>query len=402
MIVNPIAASYLFMSHLFISLFFIRHIFFLFLIFVMGSSVSAAERSIHITNKAIQALQLNAAGNVSVSRTEKSPYVSFFKVDPKAPLSDLSVSSALPEDRAYNFIQTYKDAFTGLNSPLEIVVTHVRNHQVKNQVRNISTVRMQQLFKGIIVRGAEVVVQMNESGITAANSKLNSDLDGIDINPAVSELAAETAARRVIFDLYGVKDVNFSLPQLEIFDPGILSSRPKSKSPKLTWFTQATNSHIVEYIWIDADSGQLIKHFSQIARLHIDRNVRDAAALGDTCDFSAAPEVRVDPAPASGNLEVDTAYDLSGAAYDYYLNTLNRHGIKDIIDTDSSVLSIVNVCNGQSLSQVFDQPTDVTVPITLTIENAALVQTQMLYASGYRSEERRVGKECRSRWSPYH
>ena len=23
-------------------------------------------------------------------------------------------------------------------------------------------------------------------------------------------------------------------------------------------------------------------------------------------------------------------------------------------------------------------------------------------ANGYRSEERRVGKECRSRWSPYH
>src|SRR3712207_9428000 len=26
----------------------------------------------------------------------------------------------------------------------------------------------------------------------------------------------------------------------------------------------------------------------------------------------------------------------------------------------------------------------------------------MLYMSSYRSEERRVGKECRSRWSPYH
>ena len=24
------------------------------------------------------------------------------------------------------------------------------------------------------------------------------------------------------------------------------------------------------------------------------------------------------------------------------------------------------------------------------------------YANMYRSEERRVGKECRSRWSPYH
>ena len=28
--------------------------------------------------------------------------------------------------------------------------------------------------------------------------------------------------------------------------------------------------------------------------------------------------------------------------------------------------------------------------------------TERSYASGSRSEERRVGKECRSRWSPYH
>ena len=27
---------------------------------------------------------------------------------------------------------------------------------------------------------------------------------------------------------------------------------------------------------------------------------------------------------------------------------------------------------------------------------------QILMERGYRSEERRVGKECRSRWSPYH
>ena len=27
---------------------------------------------------------------------------------------------------------------------------------------------------------------------------------------------------------------------------------------------------------------------------------------------------------------------------------------------------------------------------------------QVIKASGARSEERRVGKECRSRWSPYH
>ena len=31
-----------------------------------------------------------------------------------------------------------------------------------------------------------------------------------------------------------------------------------------------------------------------------------------------------------------------------------------------------------------------------------IVNEQLLYRDGMRSEERRVGKECRSRWSPYH
>ena len=29
-------------------------------------------------------------------------------------------------------------------------------------------------------------------------------------------------------------------------------------------------------------------------------------------------------------------------------------------------------------------------------------QDNKILSMGYRSEERRVGKECRSRWSPYH
>ena len=36
---------------------------------------------------------------------------------------------------------------------------------------------------------------------------------------------------------------------------------------------------------------------------------------------------------------------------------------------------------------------------TLLVKNLA---TQQKTAKLYRSEERRVGKECRSRWSPYH
>ena len=36
------------------------------------------------------------------------------------------------------------------------------------------------------------------------------------------------------------------------------------------------------------------------------------------------------------------------------------------------------------------------------LEKAATMTNDERYAKAQRSEERRVGKECRSRWSPYH
>src|SRR3989449_2174752 len=42
------------------------------------------------------------------------------------------------------------------------------------------------------------------------------------------------------------------------------------------------------------------------------------------------------------------------------------------------------------------------IPLALlTVSSKTMNETQ-LYDIAYRSEERRVGKECRSRWSPYH
>ena len=38
----------------------------------------------------------------------------------------------------------------------------------------------------------------------------------------------------------------------------------------------------------------------------------------------------------------------------------------------------------------------------MLLQYAALHLFPVPQASGHRSEERRVGKECRSRWSPYH
>ena len=65
----------------------------------------------------------------------------------------------------------------------------------------------------------------------------------------------------------------------------------------------------------------------------------------------------------------------------------------DIMDNP---LKYEKVCQGEILATLFFEPSTRT---RLSFESA------MLSLGGYvvlRSEERRVGKECRSRWSPYH
>ena len=42
------------------------------------------------------------------------------------------------------------------------------------------------------------------------------------------------------------------------------------------------------------------------------------------------------------------------------------------------------------------------IPVEGNADENLCVKVYQLIATDYRSEERRVGKECRSRWSPYH
>ena len=50
----------------------------------------------------------------------------------------------------------------------------------------------------------------------------------------------------------------------------------------------------------------------------------------------------------------------------------------------------------------FEKPENGLVMIQVSTQGPALGGGAFVYALTNRSEERRVGKECRSRWSPYH
>ena len=52
---------------------------------------------------------------------------------------------------------------------------------------------------------------------------------------------------------------------------------------------------------------------------------------------------------------------------------------------------------------IFDKPSEAEIDKIHEVDLKEKMETFYIdYAMSVRSEERRVGKECRSRWSPYH
>ena len=82
--------------------------------------------------------------------------------------------------------------------------------------------------------------------------------------------------------------------------------------------------------------------------------------------------------------EVDYSYEFSGSKVDYGL----RRSLSALLDKSSNQINKSNVITFYSYKGGVGRTTSLALTAT--------------YLSRMRSEERRVGKECRSRWSPYH
>ena len=78
--------------------------------------------------------------------------------------------------------------------------------------------------------------------------------------------------------------------------------------------------------------------------------------------------------------------------------------------SEGDVIKVEKIDAEAGNTVTFDQViavSDNTLKVGADVANATVTATVMEQGRGkkvivYRSEERRVGKECRSRWSPYH
>ena len=65
-------------------------------------------------------------------------------------------------------------------------------------------------------------------------------------------------------------------------------------------------------------------------------------------------------------------------------------------------LSLLSTPKGDGTFNVYEDIRDKLVAAGVPREEVAFIHDADTEAKKKRSEERRVGKECRSRWSPYH
>ena len=261
-----------------------------------------------------------------------SGYVTHLRL-PHAVASTLSTEQR--DTRARDFLASYRDEFLDATTPLDIEVIHI-SPVGRNGANHV---RFQQSFKGIPVRGGEAIVHLSEEGVTSVESKLISNLGGIEMTPQISSSDAITAARSVFNHRYKNRIIDFTVPQLEIINVEQMHGNNAGVA-RLAWLIEATGD-LDELIWVDAITGDMLAQVSRIAHV-MDRNVTDAQNACYANISPTAPNYTEGNAPDNlANPDAVSAWKNAQFAYDYFNALSGRDGF----DGSGRVSLTVNICD---------------------------------------------------------
>jgi len=224
-------------------------------------------------------------------------------------------ASAPAADRALAFIDTYGQRF-GISSRAGVTVVG----PPAVDALGIEHVTLRQVHQGVPVTAGELRVHLRGDRVVGANGEIVGQLPAV-VTPGLSPLFAEQTARLLV-DRYRPAQAPgavYSQPRLEIFNSGVFDDVAAGAPSRLAWFVEVTGSALREYVWVDANTGELLLSFSQLT-LAKQRQVYDAAGTGTL----PGTLVRAEGWAATGDPDQDGAYDLSGATYDYFFNTFGR------------------------------------------------------------------------------
>jgi Zn-dependent metalloprotease len=324
----------------------------LFALLAAAQGHAVAAGAAQDVDSTVRAMTAATGAPVTVTRSPATGTVTFLAapLGRVIPLADPTAMT--PAAGALAFVGQYAKAF-GLTTDSAMQVTKV---DAVDSV-GMDHVRLQQLYRGIPVTGAEMTVHLHGSGVAAVLAKTVPDLAGIDVTPAVDPDTAGRSAREAVGKpTAGLREARS--PRLEVFNRGLLEGG--LGVTRLAWFVEVVGEGVREYVWVDARRGVVLLHFSQLTEIK-SRQVFNANS-GSTLP---GQPLRGEGQPATGDPDADAAYDYSGDTYDYYLS---QHGRDSFDGAGAPILSTVHFC-----------PSAAECPYA----NAAWNGTQMVYGNGF-------------------
>jgi Zn-dependent metalloprotease len=269
--------------------------------------------------RAFQLLRADAGPGVEVHR-DPNGLVDFVAADGGAGIANPAVrlgGSAAASARAH--LDRY-GAMLGLEG---VSTAQLMNSQTSDS--GAATVRYQQYVDGLPVVGGEIVVSLDAAG--GLTSILSDTTPAVTraATPLVSEAKARSTAIAATAKYRQVRASTLrAAPAGQwLYDPSLIGP-PDLLGPRAVWRFEVGNGvDVRELVLVDARTGRIALHFDQIAealnrRICDNNNVRRASDITCTTNFA-----RVEGGPATGDADVDSAYDFSGLTSNLYASIDN-------------------------------------------------------------------------------
>ncbi len=270
-----------------------------------------------------QAMALSAAATEQprIVRTDDG-YVRSVGAPPGLHFAVTAGAKALgPEAVATRFLEAHADLFGISGAPLGLV------QERTNYGAGRSYVKLQQTYRGVPILGARAIVQVDESGgvefalLGLSRRPRLPAFAELSTSPVVAADAAGALAVAAIGDDNPGAILVHSDPELVVYDPALLD---EAGPPRLAWRLSVDDGDDTasELVVVDAIDGGILLHFSQLESA-LNRTVNNSNNLAGSSGTLARSEGEA----ATGDAEVDQAYDNCGLAYAFYATRFGRDSV---------------------------------------------------------------------------
>jgi Zn-dependent metalloprotease len=289
---------------------------------------------------ALERLRLRATSTLTAHVSRETEQFDFVRAQGNGVLAP-DQSAEAPEARALAFMREHGGVIglsdaerqsLGGSSKTKAAGSDLKVREVSKDEIGSTHVRLDQVYKGLTVFGAQVVVHMNDQGIKSVSGHFVPD---IQIS-TVPKLSAATAIQKAVASAPGLSAVK---NELSIYRVGLLEGY-KGNSV-LAYAIEVTDGGALrEQVWIDASKGNVLNRIS-LNHTGLSRKVYLQTYNPLTVVRQEGDPLTPGPTPGTTGADpINNLYVMAGQTFNFYKSGFNRDSYDGLGHIMESVLLV--------------------------------------------------------------